>query len=76
MGVTWQGVIQRVFLYLLLEFQSSVDRTMPIRLMHYVACFYSEFLKQKIVTPGRGQPPVFPVVRYGERHRSAARFRP
>lgn len=45
--VTWQGVTQRVFLYILLEFQSSVDRTLPIRLMHYVACFYSELIKQE-----------------------------
>jgi len=32
--ITWQGVTQRVFLYILLEFQSAVDRTMPIRLLH------------------------------------------
>ena len=62
--VTWQDVTQRVFLYILLEFQSSVDRTMPIRLMHYVACFYSELLKQKKITPSQGLPPVFPVVLY------------
>ncbi|MEQ5801226.1 Rpn family recombination-promoting nuclease/putative transposase [Halomonas sp. H10-9-1] len=62
--VTWDGITQRVFLYLLLEFQSAVDRTMPIRLMHYVACFYSELLKQKVVTPGDGLPPVFPIVLY------------
>ncbi|MGM0677658.1 MAG: Rpn family recombination-promoting nuclease/putative transposase [Pseudomonadota bacterium] len=62
--VTWQGLTQRVFLYILLEFQSSVERTMPIRLMHYVACFYSELLKQKVITPGQGLPPVFPVVLY------------
>jgi hypothetical protein len=35
---------------------------MPIRLMHYVACFYSELLKKKVITPGQGLPPVFPVV--------------
>ncbi|MCG7602195.1 Rpn family recombination-promoting nuclease/putative transposase [Halomonas sp. McH1-25] len=62
--VTWEGVTQRVFLYILLEFQSSVDRTMPIRLMHYVACFYNELLKQKVITPGQGLPPVFSVVLY------------
>jgi len=62
--VTWDGVTQEVFLYILLEFQSAVDRTMPIRLMHYVACFYSELLKQKVVTPSQGLPPVFPVVLY------------
>ena len=62
--ITWEGITQRVFLYILLEFQSSVDRTMPIRLMHYVACFYSDLLKQKTIFPSQGLPPVFPVVLY------------
>ena len=62
--ITWEGTTQRVFLFILLEFQSAVDRTMPIRMMHYVACFYSELLKQKATTPGKGLPPVFPVVLY------------
>ncbi|MBT2785501.1 MULTISPECIES: Rpn family recombination-promoting nuclease/putative transposase [unclassified Halomonas] len=70
--VTWEGVTQRVFLYILLEFQSSVDRTMPIRLLHYAACFYSELLKQKIITPGQGLPPVFPVVLYNGSERWTA----
>lgn len=71
--VTWQGVTQRVFLYILLEFQSSVDRTLPIRLMHYVACFYSELIKQKVITPGQGLPPVFPVVLYNGSKRWTAK---
>ncbi|MGO3058921.1 MAG: Rpn family recombination-promoting nuclease/putative transposase [Halomonas sp.] len=62
--VNWQGATQEVYLYLLLEFQSRVDRTMPIRLMHYVACFYDHLLKAKATTPGKGLPPVFPVVLY------------
>lgn len=43
-NVNWQGATQEVYLYILLEFQSSVDRTMPVRLLHYTACFYSELL--------------------------------
>lgn len=71
--VTWEGVTQRVFLYILLEFQSAVDRTMPIRLMHYVACFYSELLKQKVVTPGEGLPPILPIVLYNGAERWTAK---
>ena len=71
--ITWQGVTERVFLYLLLEFQSSVDRTLPLRLMHYVACFYSQLLKQKVVTPAQGLPPVFPVVLYNGAERWSAK---
>ena len=70
--VKWKGLTQRVFLYILLEFQSSVDRTMPIRLLHYVACFYSELLKQKIITPSQGLPPVLPVVLYNGSERWTA----
>ncbi|MGP9417356.1 Rpn family recombination-promoting nuclease/putative transposase, partial [Halomonas sp. AOP7-E1-9] len=71
--VNWQGAIQEVYLYLLLEFQSSVDRTMPIRLMHYVACFYDHLLKAKATTPGKGLPPVFPVVLYNGTERWTAK---
>ncbi|WP_268874688.1 Rpn family recombination-promoting nuclease/putative transposase [Vreelandella massiliensis] len=37
---------------------------MPIRLMHYVACFYCELLKNKVITPGQGLPPILPIVLY------------
>ena len=43
--ITRDGLSQQVFLYILLEFQSTVDRVMPIRLMHYVACFYCPLTK-------------------------------
>jgi len=71
--VNWQGTRQEVYLYLLLEFQSTVDGTMPIRLMHYVACFYDHLLKNQTTTPGRGLPPVFPVVVYNGSSRWTAR---
>ncbi|MFE8032998.1 Rpn family recombination-promoting nuclease/putative transposase [Thiohalocapsa marina] len=60
----WQGLSQQVYLYLLLEFQSGVDSRMPIRLLHYVACFYDHLLKTKAASVGEGLPPVFPVVLY------------
>ena len=62
--ITWEGVPQQVYLYILLEFQSRVDRIMPIRMMHYVACFYDHLLKTRVTTPGGGLPPVFPIVLY------------
>lgn len=70
---TGQQKRQRVYLYILLEFQSQVDQTMPIRLMHYVACFYDHLLKNSPTTPSEGLPPVFPVVLYnGSRRWRAA----
>lgn len=62
--VHWEGVPRRVYLYILLEFQSSVDHRMPVRLMHYVACFYDHLLKTGVTTPAGGLPPVFPLVLY------------
>jgi predicted transposase/invertase (TIGR01784 family) len=71
--VSWGGLTQRVFLYILLEFQSTVDHTMPVRLMHYVACFYDHLFKTKQTTPGQGLPPIFPVVLYDGSRRWRAR---
>ena len=70
--ITWQGLRQQVFLYILLEFQSSVDRTMPIRLMHYVACFYDHLLKNGTITAGEGLPPIMPIVLYNGAERWTA----
>ena len=70
--ITWEGVTQRVYLYILLEFQSRVDRTMPIRLMHYVACFYDHLLKDGTTTPSRGLPPILPIVLYNGSERWTA----
>lgn len=71
--VTWEGITQRVFLYILLEFQSRIDSTMPLRLMHYVACFYEHLLKTRETTPRLGLPPVFPMVLYNGTKRWSAR---
>lgn len=71
--VTWEGIKQQVYLYILLEFQSQVDQTMPIRLMHYVACFYDHLLKHRDTTPSQGLPPVLPIVLYNGSRRWTAR---
>ena len=63
---------QRIYLYILLEFQSRVDHTMPIRLMYYVACFYDHLLKTTSLTPSEGLPPIFPIVLYNGSRRWSA----
>lgn len=70
---TWQGTTQRVYLYILLEFQSKVDQRMPLRMMHYVACFYDHLFKTRATTPQKGLPPVFPIVLYNGTHRWSAK---
>ncbi|MCG5514394.1 Rpn family recombination-promoting nuclease/putative transposase [Ectothiorhodospira shaposhnikovii] len=71
--VDWEGVRQRVFVYLLLEFQSTVDHRLPIRMLHYVACFYDHLIKTKVTTARKGMPPIFPVVLYNGSKRWTAR---
>ena len=70
---SWAGTTQRVYLYILLEFQSVVDRSMPIRLMHYVACFYDHLLKNGTTKPNQGLPPILPIVLYNGSSRWTAK---
>jgi hypothetical protein len=50
-----------LFLFLLIEFQSTVDRRMPLRLLRYIAEFYESYRER---TRGERYPAVFPVVLY------------
>ncbi len=58
-----------LYLFLLIEFQSTVDRSMPFRLMRYIAELYDSFSDIKDSSKGKSQsrnryPPVFPIVLY------------
>jgi len=62
-----------IYVYLLLEFQSTVDRYMAVRLMTYIGLLYQDLIKSKQTLPDRRLPPVFPVVLYnGEQRWTAA----
>jgi predicted transposase/invertase (TIGR01784 family) len=52
---------QPVYIYLLLEFQSTVDKFMSLRLLEYIVQFYKDLLK---IEKRDLLPPVFPVVLY------------
>lgn len=66
--VVWSAQLkntdQTIYLYLLLEFQSGVDKSMPIRMLQYVAALYDDLNKQNRLSLKKGLPPVFPVVLY------------
>ncbi len=62
-----------IYLYILLEFQSKVDHTMPVRFMHYIANFYSHLHKNKQLKPTDSLPPVFPIVLYNGNPRWTAK---
>ena len=53
-----------VYMYLLLEFQSEVDRYMALRMMVYVGLFYQDLVKQKRLNSNGLLPPIFPAVIY------------
>ncbi|PKL15485.1 MAG: hypothetical protein CVV49_21170 [Spirochaetae bacterium HGW-Spirochaetae-5] len=50
-----------VFIYILIEFQSSVDRFISLRMLRYITEFYEYLISAKKV---KKLPPVFPVMLY------------
>lgn len=75
-----QDVVWRVrwrkrwlYLYLLIEFQSTVDRYMAVRVLAYVALLYQELIRRGELSDGGLLPQVLPIVLYnGSRPWSAA----
>ena len=60
----WRGTW--VYLYLIIEFQSDVDETMPVRIMSYVSLLYLYLLSNKNLEYGKTKklPIVLPIVLY------------
>jgi predicted transposase YdaD len=57
-----------LYLYLLIEFQSSNERYMALRMMVYVGLLYQDLIRHKQLGPHGLLPPVLPIVLYnGER---------
>ena len=64
---------QWLYVYLLLEFQSTVDRFMAVRLMTYLGLLYQDLIRTEQLTTDGLLPPVLPLVLYnGQRSWSAA----
>jgi predicted transposase/invertase (TIGR01784 family) len=53
-----------LYVYLLIEFQSTVDSWMAVRMMTYVGLLYQDLIESKQLTAGKKLPPVLPVVLY------------
>jgi predicted transposase YdaD len=60
----WKGSGQWIYVYLLLEFQSTVDPFMAVRVMTYVGLLYQDLIRNRELTPSGKLPPVLPVVLY------------
>ncbi|MBA3700485.1 MAG: Rpn family recombination-promoting nuclease/putative transposase [Planctomycetes bacterium] len=62
------------YVYLLLEFQSTVDRFMAVRLLGYIALLWQDLIAQKTIPADGLLPPVLPIVLYnGDRPWTAPR---
>ena len=62
---------QTVYFYILLEFQSTVDRFMSLRVLNYITNFYLDYIRsgKKV----KKLPPLFPIVLYnGDRRWNSA----
>ncbi len=53
-----------VYLYILIEFQGSVDPYMAVRMMVYVGLLYQDLIKRGDVLANKQLPPVLPIVLY------------
>lgn len=64
--VIWRVKYQQswIYVYLLLEFQSTIDRYMAVRLMTYIGLLYQDLIKTKQLLPNKLLPPVCPIVLY------------
>jgi predicted transposase/invertase (TIGR01784 family) len=58
-----------LYVYLLLEFQSTVDRFMALRIMTYTGLLYQDLVRTKQLTERGLLPPVLPIVLYNGEQR-------
>ena len=58
--VRWMG--RDAYLLVILEFQSTKDIWIPVRILAYTALLWLDLISNKLVTREEGLPPVFPIV--------------
>jgi hypothetical protein len=58
---------RRLYVYLLIEFQSSSDRFMAVRMMTYLGLLYQDLIRTGAVGKGKALPAVLPLVLYNGR---------
>ena len=53
---------QDIYIFILIEFQSTVDRFMALRILNYITNFYMDYLMAN--KKARHLPPIFPILLY------------
>jgi predicted transposase/invertase (TIGR01784 family) len=71
--VRWHHLDEWLYIYLLIEFQSSVDRFMAVRLMVYLGMLYQDLIKSDALSQDGKLPPVLPLVLYNGADRWSAK---
>jgi predicted transposase YdaD len=56
-----------MYLYVLIEFQSTVDRFMALRVLTYVGLLCQDLVRQRVLDGVKRLPPVLPIVLYNGR---------
>ena len=64
--IVWRVRIGRqwLYIYILLEFQSQIDRWMALRMQAYIGLLYQDLVRRNEVAPGARLPAVLPLVFY------------
>lgn len=62
--VRWRDDERWLYIYLLLEFQSSSDSWMALRILTYLGLLYEDLIKAGELTSSGKLPPVLPIVLY------------
>ena len=62
--IQYQNGEGEIYLYLLLEFQSTPDKWMAVRTLVYVGLLYQQLIKEGQLDDNKQLPPVFPLVLY------------
>jgi hypothetical protein len=72
--IVWRARCGERDVYIAIEFQSSTDQEMALRVLSYVVLLYQELLREKKIVLEAGLPTVVPIVLYnGESRWSASR---
>jgi len=58
-----------IYVYILIEFQSTVDRFMSVRLMTYIGLLYQDLIRTDALLGNGKLPPVLPLVLYNGKQR-------
>ena len=69
--IVWRARCGEHYVYLLIEFQSSADPFMAVRVLTYVGLLYQDLIRAKMISIDAGLPPILPIVL----HNGSSRWR-